>query len=65
MDMRSFYLNLEVTLAIYDKAFAARLRESVDHYTARADVLNYDRWSRRSKLKRFKENVLRLAAPLL
>ena len=65
MDMRSFYLNLEVTLAIYDKAFAARLQESVDHYTARADVLNYDRWSRRSKLKRFKENVLRLAAPLL
>ena len=65
MDMRSFYLNLEVTLAIYDKAFAARLQESVDHYTARADILDYARWSRRSKLKRFKENVLRLAAPLL
>jgi len=65
MDMRSFYLNLEVTLAIYDKAFAARLQDTVDHYIARADILDYERWGARSKLKRFKENVLRLAAPLL
>lgn len=65
MDMRSFYLNLEVTLAIYDQAFATRLRETIDHYIARADALDHERWSQRPKLKRFKENVLRLAAPLL
>lgn len=65
MDMRSFYLNLEVTLAIYDKAFAARLQGTVDHYIARADILDLERWNERPKLKRFKENVLRLAAPLL
>lgn len=65
MDMRSFYLNLEVTLAIYDNAFNARLRETVDHYIARADVLDMEHWNARSKFKRLKENILRLAAPLL
>ena len=65
MDMRSFYLNLEVTLAIYDKAFNLRLRDTVNHYVARAEPLELERWKARSKLKRFKENVLRLAAPLL
>lgn len=65
MDMRSFYLNLEVTLAVYDKVFAARLRETVEHYIARADVLELERWNERSKVKRLKENILRLAAPLL
>jgi len=65
IDMRSFYLNLEVTLAIYDKAFTQRLQTTVDHYVARADRLSYEVWQKRSKVKRFKENVLRLAAPLL
>jgi len=65
MDMRSFYLNLEVTLAIYDKSFAERLQNTIDHYKARADDLELSRWQQRSKIKRFKENVLRLAAPLL
>ena len=65
MDMRSFYLNLEITLAVYDKIFAARLQDTIDHYIARADILELERWQQRSKIKRFKENVLRLAAPLL
>lgn len=65
MDMRSFYLNLEVTLAIYDKAFASRLQSTIDHYIARAAILEYDHWNERSKIKRFKENILRLTAPLL
>ena len=65
MDMRSFYLNLEVTLAVYDRAFAARLQDTVDNYIARAEILDTDRWAQRGKIKRFKENILRLAAPLL
>lgn len=65
MDMRSFYLNLEITLAIYDAAFASRLKETIDHYIERAVILDHQTWAERSKVKRFKENVLRLAAPLL
>jgi len=65
LDMRSFYLNLEATLAIYDKTFAARLKETVDHYVARSDILDYERWKERSTLTRLKENILRLATPLL
>lgn len=65
MDMRSFYLNLEVTLAVYDKDFALRLKDTIDHYIDRAKILEPEAWARRSKVKRFKENVLRLAAPLL
>lgn len=65
MDMRSFYLNLEVTLAVYDKVFALRLNETVHHYIARSVPIKLEEWSQRSALRRLKENVLRLAAPLL
>ncbi|WP_017931149.1 cardiolipin synthase [Robiginitomaculum antarcticum] len=65
MDMRSFYLNLEVTLAVYDKVFALRLGETVQHYISRSVPIELEDWSRRSSLRRLKENVLRLAAPLL
>ena len=65
MDMRSFYLNLEVTLAIYDVEFAARLRDTIDHYISRSKKLELEKWKERSASRRFCENVLRLAAPLL
>jgi cardiolipin synthase len=65
MDMRSFYLNLEVTMAVYDAEFSRRLQSSVDHYIARSEKLEKADWDKRSKLKRFKESVFRLAAPLL
>ena len=65
MDMRSFYLNLEVTLAVYDKSFALRLSETIDHYKSRSTPLDLDVWVNRSSVKKFKENILRLATPLL
>lgn len=65
MDMRSFYLNLEVTLAIYDKMFSSRLRETIEHYMARSDILELGLWNERSAFKKFKENILRLTAPVL
>ncbi|NNE57269.1 MAG: cardiolipin synthase [Hellea sp.] len=65
MDMRSFHLNLEVTLAVYDKAFSKRLNATVNNYIARAECLDHDRWKQRSPIRQFKENLLRLAAPLL
>lgn len=65
MDMRSFYLNLEVTMAVFDKQFAARLGETVSHYAVRSEPLDKDDWGQRTKVARFKENVLRLTAPLL
>ncbi|GGX69932.1 cardiolipin synthase A [Litorimonas cladophorae] len=65
MDMRSFYLNLEVTLAVYDAPFAERLDATIDRYIAYSEVLDEDRWNERSQIKRLKENCLRLAAPLL
>ncbi len=65
MDMRSFYLNLEVTLAVYDARFTRRLQRTVQSYEAHADALCAEEWGSRSSLKKFKENIFRLAAPLL
>lgn len=65
MDMRSFYLNLEVTLAIYDAGFHDRLGQVVSGYISEAEPVSLECWQERTKLTRFKENVLRLAAPLL
>jgi len=65
MDMRSFYLNLEVTLAIYDTRFSAQLAHIAAGYIAQSDCIDLKTWRQRTKFLQFKENVLRLTAPLL
>lgn len=65
MDMRSFYLNLEVTMAICDTRFTERLNQIADGYIRQSEPVELERWQQRSKFTRFKENILRLATPLL
>lgn len=65
VDIRSFYLNLEMTLCVYDKDFAIKANALVDRYIQRSETLDPDAWRSRGAVLRWKENILRLASPLL
>ncbi len=65
LDMRSFWLNFEVALFIYEPTFAVELRKLQETYIADSDMLDPEVWSRRSLGNRVVENTLRLISPLL
>jgi len=65
MDMRSFYLNLELTMVVYDEGFAAEMAAVADSYLENCEAVDPEIWEQRGKRRRFRENVLRLAAPVL
>jgi cardiolipin synthase len=65
LDMRSFWLNYEVALFVYDREFAAELRQLQQSYLDDAERLDMAKWEQRSFGCRFLENALRLVSPLL
>jgi cardiolipin synthase A/B len=65
MDPRSFRLNFEITLAVYDRVFTKTLRELQQSYINQSEMMDAEAWSERSSLLRFVENVARLVSPLL
>jgi len=65
LDMRSIWLNYEVSLFVYDDAFAAELRSLQQSYIADADRIDPAAWADRPFGRRLLENAFRLASPLL
>lgn len=65
LDPRSLQLNFEITLAVYDRAFAADLRALQNRYIAASTAMDLARWQRRGPLVRFGDNAARLLSPLL
>ncbi|MGF6147822.1 Cardiolipin synthase [Kingella potus] len=65
MDMRSFFLNLEISLAIYDSDTTARIRSLQQGYLAECRYVCVDEWQRRPKWWLLAENTVRLMSPLL
>lgn len=65
MDIRSFYLNLEVTIAIYNSNFVAQIHTLIQKYLTQCKKINYDDWQKRPLIKRFIENAVRLTSPFL
>lgn len=65
IDMRSVWLNYEVSLFVYDQGFAIRLRALQQTYLDGSKPLDAIAWSRRSFGARLIENGLRLFSPLL
>jgi cardiolipin synthase len=65
LDMRSLWLNFEISLLVYDPDFTGRLRSLQDAYLADSDLLDLDTWRRRPAWRRFTENACRLLGPLL
>ncbi|GAA5185085.1 cardiolipin synthase [Niveibacterium umoris] len=65
LDIRSFRLNFEVTLVVYDLAFTTALRQLQASYADASAPLDAAIWARRSTGARLAENAAHLVSPLL
>lgn len=65
MDMRSFFINLEVMLAIYDKTMVSQLITCQRGYLADSVWVNKDYEQQRTFLGRTLDRTIRLLSPLL
>ena len=65
IDIRSFALNAEVSLIVYDPAVVAQLRAVQETYLADSDVLDLAAWRQRPRAHRIAQNLARLADSLL
>jgi cardiolipin synthase A/B len=65
MDIRSFALDSEVSLLVYDAKVVAAFEAIQARYFARSREVSKAAWSRRSLLKRVAQNTARLADSLL
>src|SRR5690606_6340245 len=64
MDIRSFELDLEVTLVCYDPQVVRELRAIEAGYIERSRQLTLDEWIRRPRLTQFVDNMMRLTSAL-
>lgn len=65
LDERSFTLNFEVSLFIFDSDQASLLRMLQVQYVSESEEVHTEDWSRRPKWKEFAESCCRLMGPLL
>jgi cardiolipin synthase len=65
LDLRSLWLNFEMTMIIYDGTTAAELARLLDEYRLDAEPLYANAWRQRSVLARFFENITHLFSPLI
>jgi cardiolipin synthase A/B len=65
LDMRSFQLNLEVTLICYAPSVVADLRTAEECYIERTNLVTLETWLRRPPHIRLFENVTRLMSAFL
>lgn len=64
LDIRSFFLNLEVTLVAYDKGVVRQLRQVEKRYIARSRQLHLHEWRARPARKLLLDNIARLTSSL-
>jgi cardiolipin synthase len=65
MDMRSLWLNFELSLLIYDRESTVLIRQMQEGYLEDAELVSPEEWRQRSCPRRFLENAVHLLAPLL
>ena len=65
LDMRSLWLNFEISLCVYDKDACCQLRELQLNYLSRSKLIDAEKWKKRPVFTQFVENLTHLAAPLL
>jgi cardiolipin synthase len=65
LDIRSFWLNNEISLLFYDPQVAHALQQIEATYIARSTAITAAAWSQRSMLRRVIHNIARLADSLL
>jgi cardiolipin synthase len=64
LDMRSFTLNLEITLLCYDTKVVRDLRDIEDAFLLRSTEVKMERWKRRRLTTKLVDNLARLTASL-
>lgn len=64
MDIRSFQLNLECVVVLYDKDIVAQLKKIQEKNIADSHVVTLDSWSKRSVFKELLDSIARLTASL-
>lgn len=65
LDMRSLWLNFEITLVIDDDGFGSDLATVQDDYIARSRLLDGARWAKRAWWQRIVERLFYFFSPLL
>jgi cardiolipin synthase len=65
LDIRSFALNAEVMLLVYDRELTARLAVEQERYFADARLLTLEEWRQRSFGAKLLQHLMRLLSPLL
>ncbi|POF53922.1 phospholipase D-like domain-containing protein, partial [Vibrio vulnificus] len=65
IDMRSLWLNFEVTLAVDDEHFTQQMHQLQQNYKSRAHPVHLSEWNKRSLYSRFLERLYYLFNPLL
>ena len=65
LDMRSLWLNYEISTFVYDANFTQRLRALQSAYLKDCDTIDRQAWMSRRFAPRFVENAFRLVSPLL
>ncbi|MDE1239042.1 cardiolipin synthase [Vibrio aestuarianus] len=65
IDMRSLWLNFEVTLAVDDQSFTKEMHWLQQHYIEQSHAVDYSEWEQRPLHHRFFERLFYLFNPLL
>jgi cardiolipin synthase len=65
MDIRSFVLNAELVLVIYDSGVTGRLRAEQERYFSHCSLLTLEQWGRNSFGRKLAQHLARLFSPLL
>lgn len=64
-DMRSLWLNFEISLFLYDQAMTRQVKALQETYVSQSRQLDPDVWRKRPAWHRFAESAIRLVSPLL
>lgn len=65
LDMRSFYLNFEISLLVYSGDFTSHVRALQDRYLADSHSIDLETWRARPMLLKLLQQLAQLLSPLL
>jgi cardiolipin synthase len=65
LDMRSLWLNFEISLFVYDAGFTQQVRELQTSYIVNSNFIDREHFSQRTFPQRLATNIMRLFAPVL
>jgi cardiolipin synthase len=64
MDIRSFRLNMEISVILHGKDFVDKVRAVEDDYRSHSDLLGLDEWMTRSPVSKINDSLARLTSSL-